>query len=369
MSTAAPIATPDAARFRPRSWTVEGLVTVAACLVSAVSLTWLEYQRILPTTGALGFWIVTYAVFLALYATVTWLRERNRLVVVDRLFAAIAVSAGIAVTCSLALVIGYTISRGYAALHLNFFTETMFTTGPLDPLTRGGALHAMVGTLEQVGIGALIAVPLGIATAVYLNEVGGSLARVVRTLVDAMSALPSIVAGLFIFASVILTLGVDKSGLAAALALAVMMMPIVTRTAEVVLRLVPNGLREASYALGAPQWRTVLFVVLPTARSSLVTAVILGVARGVGETAPVLLTAGFTSAMNANPLEGQQVSLPLYIFNYVRFPQPDMIARAYGAALTLLLLVGILFVTARLIGGRRPGQSSRRRRKTAAVTS
>lgn len=183
-----------------------------------------------------------------------------------------------------------------------------------------------------------------------------------------MSALPSIVAGLFIFALVILTLGQDKSGLAASLALTVMMMPIITRTAEVVFRLVPGGLREASYALGASQWRTVFFVVLPTARASLVTAVILGVARGV-ETAPVLLTAGFTAGTNLNPLEGPQVSLPLYIFTYVRQPGEEMIARAYGAAMTLLVIVLVLFVAARLIGGSGPGVPSRRQLRRVRASS
>ena len=350
-------------RFRPRNLSLDSVVSVVGCMISAVALTWIEYERLLAASGVLGFWVTWYFVFLALYTGVVWLRMRNRLAVVDQIAMALMTSAGVVVVGALVLVIGYTASRGYGALHLNFFTNTMYTTGPLDPLNRGGAAHAMVGTIEQVGIGALIAVPLGIATGVYLNEVQGRLARVVRTVVDAMTALPSIVAGLFIFAAVILTFHQQKTGFAAAIALAVMMMPIVTRTAEVVLRLVPGGLREASYALGAPQWRTVLFVVLPTARTSLVTAVILGVARGVGETAPVLLTAGFTSGMNLNPLKGQQVSLPLYIFNYVRFPQADMIARAYGAALVLLLLVTGLFIAARLVGGSGPGQVSRQQRR------
>jgi phosphate transport system permease protein len=176
-----------------------------------------------------------------------------------------------------------------------------------------------------------------------------------------MTAQPSIVAGLFILGSVILTLGFDRTGFAASLALTVMMMPIVTRAAEVVIRVVPNTLREASYALGASQWRTVWNVVLPTARSGLTTAVLLGMARAVGETSPVLLTAGFSAGMNADPLSGQQVSLPLYVWNYVRYPQADMKSRAFGAALTLMVIVMVLFVSARLAGGRRPGELSRRR--------
>ena len=355
-------------RFRPRLLTVDGAISAIGSMASALALTWIAYERMLPWSGVIGFWLCWYVVFLAIFANVVWLRERSRLAVVDQVAAALVSGAAVLVLVALGLVISYTIARGAAALRPNFFLETMRITGPLQPLTSGGALHAMVGTLEQVGLGVVFSVPLGIATGLYLNEVKGRLARLVRTVVDAMSALPSIVAGLFIFASVILTFGQQKSGFAASLALTVMMMPIITRTAEVVFRLVPGGLREASYALGAPQWRTVLLVVLPTARSSLVTAVILGVARGVGETAPVLLTAGFTGAMNANPFEGQQVSLPLYIFNYVRYPQPDMIARAYGAALVLLLIVMVLFVTARLVGGGGPGELGRRQRREARAT-
>lgn len=345
----------------------DDVVAILVGMVSALALTWVLYERLLPATGIVGFWMTWYAVFLALYAQLVWLRTRDRLAVSDQFVAALVAGAAFLAVGTLVLVILYLVARGFTALRRpNFFVEDMSSTGPLDPLTDGGAFHAMVGTLEMVGLGIVFSVPLGIATGVYLNEVRGRLSRVVRTIVDAMSALPSIVAGLFIFALFILSFGQEKSGLAASLALSVMMLPIITRTAEVVLRLVPSGLREASYALGAPQWRTVLFVVLPTARASLVTAVILGVARGVGETAPVLLTAGFTNAVNYNPVKGQQVSLPLYIFDAVRFPQPDMIARGFGAAVVLLALVLVLFVTARVVGGRGPASGGRRRRQATA---
>ncbi|WP_239377738.1 phosphate ABC transporter permease PstA, partial [Frankia sp. Cj5] len=254
-------------------------------------------------------------------------------------------------------------------LHLNFFTRTMSVTAPSDPLTSGGALHAIVGTLLQVGVAVFISVPLGITTALFLNEIRGPLARPVRTIVDTMSAIPSVVAGLFIFATVVLALGTNRCGFAASLAITIMMMPIITRTAEVVFRIVPGGLREASFALGASQWKTVWHVVLPTARPGLLTAVILGVARGVGETAPVLLTAGFTNDLNADPAHGAMLSLPLYVLNYVKFPQPESVARAYGAALTLLALVLTLFVIARVVGGRGPGQLSRRQKRRSAEVS
>ena len=351
-------ATPEI-RFRPDDRTADDRIAPLGAAVGSLGLTWLAFERLLPLSGVLGFWLCWYACFVLLYAMIVGATQ-GRLAVTDRIAGVLFRTAGTVLVGAMALVVGYTALRGYKALRPNFFTQTLSTTGPLDPLSSGGALHAMVGTLEQVGLAVLFSVPLGIATAVYLNEVGGKLARPVRMVVDAMSALPSIVAGLFIFATVILTLGFNKSGLAASLALTVMMMPIITRASEVVLRLVPNGLREASAALGSTRWRTVRDVVLPTARSGLVTAVVLGIARGVGETAPVLLTAGATAEMNVNPLSGPQVSLPLYVFTLVRYPEQTMITRAYGAALVLLILVCALFVVARILGNR--GPQTRRRR-------
>ena len=199
----------------------------------------------------------------------------------------------------------------------------------------------------------MIAVPLSMLTAVLLSEVGGRLVRPVRLFVDAMSGVPSIVAGLFVFALWVVGLHRGFSGLAAGLALAVLMIPTITRTTEEVLRLVPGGIREASLALGATEWRTTWGVVLPTARSGLVTAVILGIARGIGETAPLIMTAFGASVLNANPVHGAQESLPLYIYRNVKSSLPAQIDRAYAGALALLSLVLVLFVAARVIGGRR----------------
>jgi phosphate transport system permease protein len=231
----------------------------------------------------------------------------------------------------------------------------------------GGIVHAIVGTIIQISIALVITVPLGITTAVFLNEVGGRFARFVRTISDAMTALPSIVAGLFVYAAIIQLITHQRSGFAAAMAITVMMLPIVIRASDVVLRLVPGNLREASYALGTTRWRTVWHVVLPTARSGLVTAVILGTARGIGETSPVLLTSGVTAVMNWNPFVGPMISLPLQVFDFVKSPEPAMIARGFGTAAVLLLLVVALFAVARVIGGRGPGQlSDRQRRKVAS---
>ncbi|MFJ8039633.1 phosphate ABC transporter permease PstA [Kitasatospora sp. NPDC096147] len=354
---------PAEPRIRTGGVTRADLATLAGAAGGSLALDWLLHQRLLPFSGAAGFLILWYLLFLAFYAGAGRLQWDGQFVR-ERMVAVLAWSSGILVATVIVLQIGFLAVRGVtAASHLNFFTESMERTAGLSPITSGGALHAVIGSLEQLGLATLFAVPLGIAAAVYLSETGGRFARPVRSLVEAMTALPSIVAGLFVLGVVILTLGVERSGFAASLALTVMMMPIVTRAAEVVIRLVPGTLREASYALGASQWRTIWTVVLPTARPGLATAVVLGMARGIGETSPVLLTSGFTTYFNLTPFSEQQLNLPLYIWNYVKLPYPDMVSRAFAAALTLMALVLVLFVTARVLGGRRPGDLSRRQRR------
>jgi phosphate transport system permease protein len=231
-----------------------------------------------------------------------------------------------------------------------------------------GILHAIVGTLEQVAIAAAIGVPIAIATAVFLNEVGGRnwFTRLVRTVVTAMSGTPSVVAGIFIYSILILTHVLSYSGFAASLALIVMLLPSVTRVVEEVLRVVPGGLREASLALGAPQWRTVWSVVLPTARSGVVTAVLLGVARIVGETAPLLFTAFGSQVLNANPFDHPQGALPLVIWSDVRQANNIDITIAFQAAFVLMAIVLILFVAARIFGRTKSkrGKQSRNQRQS-----
>ena len=354
---------PPQQRIRLRGVTADGAASLVGALAGSFATVWILYEWILPLSGFLGFLICWFVAFLGFYWGVGRLQWDAR-TVREKVAAATLWSAGLLVVVIIVDQIGYVAWRGFGAFwHHNFLTQDMNRTGPLDPITSGGALHAVVGSLEQLGLATLFAVPLGVAAAIFMSEIGGRLARPVRTVVEAMTALPSVVAGLFILGVIILTLGAGKSGFAASLALTVMMMPIITRAAEVVLRLVPGTLREAAYALGASQWRTVWNVVLPTARSGLTTAIVLGMARGVGETSPVLLTAGFSTQLNADPFAGQQVSLPLYVWNYVRYPQADMKARAFAAALTLMLVVLILFVTARVLGGGTPGELSRRQRR------
>jgi phosphate transport system permease protein len=209
-------------------------------------------------------------------------------------------------------------------------------------------------------------VPLGLAAAVFLNESRSRWRRPVRIVVDAMSGLPSIVTGLFIFAVFILPnqgrIAVfGFNGFMASLALTMIMLPTITRTVDVVLRLVPDGLREASLALGASRARTVWSVVFPTARTGVTTAVVLGVARAVGETAPLLFTAFGYSLLNADPFNGPQESLPLFVYRYIREPLPASVERGFAGALALLLVVLALFALARYIGRDRSRASARSR--------
>ncbi|MFE7777767.1 phosphate ABC transporter permease PstA [Streptomyces sp. NPDC057445] len=345
------------------------LLALTGAAVGSLALTVLLFVWIAPFDSVLGFVVVACLLFLGVYAVLVSFDESG-VAVRDKVAAVLWQSLAVLLLAALVMVVVYTLWRGRSALvHLNFFTEDMSRTGPLQPLSDGGVVHAIVGTLEQIAISLAITVPLGLACAVFLNEVPGRYARFVRTIVEAMTALPSIVAGLFIYATVILILGFDKSGFAAALALGVMMLPIIIRAADVVIRLVPGSLREASYALGASQWRTVWTVVLPTARSGLTTAVILGTARGIGETSPVLLTSGFTADLNANALSGPQVSLPLATFQLVGSPQPSLIARGFGSAALLMALVLLLFVVARVIGGRAPGELTRNQQHRRVLAS
>jgi phosphate transport system permease protein len=313
--------------------------------------------------------LVAFVVFIATYALLVSLTD-DRPAVVDKVMTALLTSAATLTGGALAWVVASTIWKGREALwRFNLYTQDMSKAGPLEPLSVGGVKHAIAGTLIIIGISLVLTVPLGIACAVFLNETGSRLAGLVRSVVTAMTALPSIVAGLFVFATWVLVLGWPRSGLAASIAVSLMMLPIIIRSADVVMRLVPGNLREASAALGAPQWRTVWHVVLPTARSGLSTAVILGVARGVGETAPVMLTSGIGASLNLDPTKNPMMSLPLATFEFVRSPQPTQIARGFATAAVLMIVVLLLFSLARALGGRPAGRLSKRGARRAAARS
>lgn len=344
-------------------------LALAGALAAALSATGLLWTQIAPFSGILGYVVVTWCLFVAFYAVLVSFDE-SRPTVKDRMAAVVAHSLAVLVIAALVDVAGYTAFKGWAAMvHVNFYTQDVRTTGALDPLTKGGVLHAIAGTLIEVGIAMAISVPLGLLAAVFMHEVPGPFSRFVRTVIDAMTAMPDVLAGLFIYATLILSLGLKYCGFAAACALAITALPIVARAGYVVLRLVPGGLTEASYALGAAQPRTVWLVTLPTVRSGLATAVILGTARAIGETAPVLLTAGATLNKNFNPLSGAMMSLPLFAYQSVNEPFPLDQARGFGAATILLVLVVGLFAIARFIGGRGPGVLTARQQRRVAASS
>ena len=341
-------------RIRPKRWQGRDRHILGVSILSSLALTWLIYFRITAAQGVPGFLLGWLVALVAIY----WLAVREfdgRSVARDKALSVALAAITLGVVGALAAVIGYTALQGFRVIRLGFFIHTMQFTPPNAAATSGGALQAIIGTLEQVGLAVLICVPLGVLTAVFLNEVGGRHRGVVRMLVDAMSGVPSIVAGLFIYAVFIAGLHGSFSGIYASLALSILMLPTITRTTEMVLRLVPGGLREASFALGAPEWRTVGRVVLPTARAGIVTAVILGVARVVGETAPLILTSSYNTAVNLNPFSGPQSALPMFSYQIIRTDStfPGALQRAWGGACVLVFMVLLLFVGARLITTRR----------------
>lgn len=313
-----------------------GLAVTSGLAVAMIVRILNDHQSLL---GSTVWW---FGAFIALTYVIAWAREGIE-VGLDRVVTALVWSAGAIIVGVLAYMLVFLVGKGLPKLTFSFFTEDLSTVGPLD--SGGGALHAIIGTLEQVGIATVVVVPIAILTAVYLNEIGGVLARPVRFITDAMSGLPSIVAGLFVFS--IWVDGRGFTGFAGSIALIVLMLPTVTRTSEEILRTIPDTLREASMALGATQLRVVMSVVVPTALSGLVTAVILGVARAIGETAPMLLTAFGSDSVNLNPFSGAQSDLPLFVYKLIRVPNAAQNDRAWAGMLVLVIMVLVLFTTAR----------------------
>jgi phosphate transport system permease protein len=267
----------------------------------------------------------------------------------DRLVRVLAFLAFLLAIIPLTWVLWTVISRGIAlVIQPEWWTTSMRNVGPND--FGGGAAAAIQGTLIQAAIATAIAVPIGVLAAVYLVEYSDKpLVKPLSFMTDVLTGIPSIVSGLFIYALLITTLGFNRMGLLVALALTLLMIPVVVRGTEEMLKIVPNELREASYALGVPRYRTILKVVLPTALSGIITTVMLGVARIMGETAPLLILVGYTASLNANPLAGEQAALPLMINVERGNPLPPGQERAWAAALTLILLVMVLNIGARII--------------------
>jgi phosphate transport system permease protein len=280
-------------------------------------------------------------------------RRGRRREIVDRLATLVmTLCAGLAVLV-LVLILLYVALNGLPALNLAFFTERPLPPGEVG----GGVAPAILGTIEMLVVAALIGVPIGMGTAIYLAEYGrGTFARVVSFLIDLIAGLPSIVIGVFVWAWLVRHVIGHFNGFAGGVALAVIMIPIVTRTVEETLRLVPDPLREASLGLGIPRWKTILRVVLPTARAGIITGVVLSIARAGGETAPLLLTTlgnQFFSLDLFQPL----AALPVQIYTYARSPYADWQVKAWGAALILIVLIGALSLLSRWAVGRRLARS------------
>jgi phosphate transport system permease protein len=274
----------------------------------------------------------------------------------DRLVTIIVSVAFLLALTPLISVVLTVLVKGMARFDSLFFTSSM--SGVVG--AGGGAYHAILGTLIITGLAAIMSIPVGLLTAIYLVEYGtGKLARAITFFVDVMTGIPSIVAGLFSFALFALFFGPGvRLGIAGAIALTVLMIPVVVRATEEMLKIVPNELREASYALGVPKWRTIVKVVLPTTMAGIATGITLAIARVIGETAPLLITVGLTAAVNLNPFEGRMATLP--VFSYYSYATPGIprdafTDRAWAAALVLIVIVMSLNLIARLFAPKKTG--------------
>lgn len=318
-------------------------IALGAIVVGA--LTWLPFGG--PNWAR---WIiVSMLVYIVAISVVSHIVEGRRKAVDRRATALVGCAFGL-VLLPLISVVWTVVSRGVARFDSVFFTST--ARGVIGE--GGGAYHAIIGTLIVTGLATVMSVPFGVFTAIYLVEYGkGRLARGITAMVDVMTGIPSIVAGLFAYALFVLFFGPGtRSGLAGGVALTLLMTPVVVRSAEEMLRLVPNELREASYALGVPKWRTIVKVVIPTAVAGILTGVTLAIARVIGETAPLLIAAGYSQSTNYNPFSGRMTTLPVY--TYYSYVQPGLppeagLDRAWAAALALVLIVAVLFTIARVL--------------------
>ena len=323
-----------------------GILALAAVLAGAA----IEFTGL---SGKLGF-AAAYFFFASLLIFVQQLRLRDLAAAKDSLLSSFAFLAMTITLIPIVSIVMTVVLKGYKGIHFGMFTNDMTQASVNDPVTSGGLLHALVGTIIMVGVALIFSFPIGLLTALYLTEIRGKLARPIKFLVQAMSGVPSIVAGLFILSILVIPVTQELNGLMGSLALSILMIPTIARTAEEMLLLIPNELREAGVALGATQWRTVSGVVVPAAKSGLVTAVILGIARIIGETAPILLVSGGADALNFNPMSGPMGSLPFYIWKaFLTGGTEEAYARAWGGMLILLILIVVLFGLARHLSGRK----------------
>ncbi len=323
-------------------------------IVGAIATLLITYAVIAysPLKGKLGFVITLLIVATIVTAVISGVR-RDRKAAFNSISTVLVYVAGLFVILPLGSILFEIISRGIGGLSWGMFTTDMAVTASDAPLEEGGLLHAIVGTLYIVVLASLFSVPIGILTALYLTEIKGKAAGTVRFFVQAMSGIPSIVAGLFIYAVWMIALGNQYSAFAGAMALAILMVPTVARTSEEVLKLIPSDLREAGLAMGGTQWRTVAMIILPAAQSGLITAVILGVARVAGETAPLLLTMGGADALNLNPFNGNSSAIPFYVWKNFSLGTETSIARAWAGVLVLMIIVLFFFSLTRFLSNRK----------------
>ena len=305
-----------------------------------------------PLKGRLGFVGTLIIVAVIVSALLSGIR-RDRKAAVNSISTVMVYIAGIFVIFPLGSILYEIVKRGIGGLSWSIFTTDMAVTATDSPVSEGGLLHAVIGTLYVVAIASIISVPIGILTALYLTEIKGRAAGTVRFFVQAMSGIPSIVAGLFIFAVWMIALGNQYSAFAGAMSLAILMIPTVARTSEEVLKLIPSDLREAGLAMGGTQWRTVAMIVIPAAKSGLITAVILGIARVAGETAPLLLTMGGADALNLNPFAGNSSAIPFYVWKNFGLGSENAVSRAWTGILVLMIIVLFFFALTRFLSGRK----------------
>ena len=326
----------------------------AGIVLAAIAIAFV-IVAVTPLSGKLAYAVIFGLSYLVIDFVASYIKA-GRPAAVDSLFRGLVTSAiAIAVTPIISILFTVWI-RGHKGLHWTLFTKDMHNNAFTDPVSQGGLLHAIIGTFLLVVVAMLISVPIGILTALYLTEIRGKFTRPIEFLVQAMSGVPSIVAGLFIYAAILVPLTKAVNGFEGSLALAILMIPTVARTSQEVLKLIPSDLREAGVALGGTQWRSVALVVVPAARSGLITAMILGVARVAGETAPILLLTGGSGTKNYNVFSGSMGSLPNYIWQAFGAGTPESISRAWAGILVLLVIVVILFTAARVLGNRKVGK-------------
>ena len=305
-----------------------------------------------PMKGKLAIFVVFFLVYMLMTSSIKGF-QLGSAAAKDALVNSLVAFGAIVTVIPIASILFTVVQKGLPGISLNLFLSDMSMATPTDPLNNGGLLHAITGTLALVTIALIMSVPIGILTALYLTEIKGKFTAPIRFLVQAMSGVPSIVAGLFILSAILYPITKSFSGFMGALALTILMIPTIARTSEEVLNLIPNDLREAGVALGGTQWRTVAMIVLPAAKSGLITAVILGVARIAGETAPLLLLTGGGDKINANAFSGPLGSLPYYIWKSFNAGSPEALTRAWAGLLVLVGLVLVLFTFARYLGSKK----------------